>query len=96
MQDKLDFQSIDELTEMIARQLPQIPSRPKVVVMEQDVAKVIGQGILKRDLEISISSASMGIRAFSGDYIDIGKALSYAEALPVVVKTLIFNGGASF
>jgi ethanolamine utilization protein EutA (predicted chaperonin) len=29
------------------------------------------------------------------EIINIGKALSYAEALPVVVKTLIFNGGAS-
>jgi len=90
VQDKLDFQSIDELTEMIAKQLPQIPSNPRVIVMEQDVAKVIGQGILKR-----LGAADLvcidGIRAFAGDYIDIGKALPYAEALPVVVKTLIFN-----
>ncbi len=89
-QDKLDFQSIDELTEMIVRQLPQIPSRPSVVIMEQDVAKVIGQGILKRLGDIDLVCID-GIRAFSGDYIDIGKALSYAEALPVVVKTLIFT-----
>ena len=94
VQDKLDFQSVDELTEMIARQLPQIPSSPKVVVMEQDVAKVIGQGIRKRLGDIDLVCID-GIRAFSGDYIDIGKALSYAEALPVVVKTLIFNSGAS-
>jgi Ethanolamine utilization protein, possible chaperonin protecting lyase from inhibition len=75
---------------MIARQLPQIPSRPSVVIMEQDVAKVIGQGILKRLGDIDLVCID-GIRAFSGDYIDIGKALSYAEALPVVVKTLIFT-----
>ena len=90
VQDKLDFQSINELTEMIAQQLPQISSNPKVIIMEQDVAKVIGQGILKR-----LGAADLvcidGIRAFAGDYIDIGKALNYAEALPVVVKTLIFN-----
>lgn len=94
VQDKLDFQSVDELTEMIARQLLQIPSSPKVVVMEQDVAKVIGQGILKRLGDMDLVCID-GIRAYSGDYIDIGKALSYAEALPVVVKTLIFHGGAS-
>ncbi|HML36206.1 MAG TPA: ethanolamine ammonia-lyase reactivating factor EutA [Bacillota bacterium] len=91
--DSLDFKSIDELTDRIAQQLPQIPSHPKVVIMEQDVAKVIGQGILKR-LGDSDLVCIDGIRAFSGDYIDIGKALSYAEALPVVVKTLIFNNRA--
>lgn len=90
VQDQLDFQSIDELTEIIAKQLPQIPSSPKVIVMEQDVAKVIGQGIVKRLGNIDLVCID-GIRAFTGDYIDIGKALAYAEALPVVVKTLIFN-----
>lgn len=90
VQDKLDFRSVDELTGIIAAQLPQIPSSPKVVVMEQDVAKVIGQGITKRLGDVNLVCID-GIRAFSGDYIDIGKSLSYAEALPVVVKTLIFN-----
>lgn len=90
IQSKLDFNSVDELTENIAKQLAFIPSNPKVIVMEQDVAKVIGQGIVKRLGDIDLVCID-GIRAFSGDYIDIGKALSYAEALPVVVKTLIFN-----
>ncbi|HWQ78119.1 MAG TPA: ethanolamine ammonia-lyase reactivating factor EutA [Anaerovoracaceae bacterium] len=90
VQEKLDFQSLDALTETVAGQLPQIPCSPKVVVMEQDIAKFIGQGIRKRLGDIDLVCID-GIRTFSGDYIDIGKALSYAEALPVVVKTLIFN-----
>ena len=48
VQKRLDFESVDKLTEMIAGQLAEIPSTPKVVIMAQDLAKVIGQGIIKR------------------------------------------------
>jgi ethanolamine utilization protein EutA len=89
-QENLDFWHIDAMTELLAGQLTRIPSIPKVIIMEQDTAKVIGQGIVKRLGNIDLVCID-GIRAFSGDYIDIGKALHDAEALPVVVKTLLFK-----
>lgn len=64
---------------------------PLVVVVEEDMGKVLGQSILqqlvkKRDV-ICIDS----IRVGNGDYIDIGKPLGDGAVLPVIIKTIVFN-----
>ncbi|MGD8189833.1 ethanolamine ammonia-lyase reactivating factor EutA [Brevibacillus ginsengisoli] len=64
---------------------------PLVVVVENDMAKVLGQTMYarlqyKKDV-VCIDSISVD----NGDYIDIGKPVANGTVLPVVIKTLIFN-----
>lgn len=73
------------MRELIDRELPLI------VLVEQDMAKVLGQTMYqqlgyKKDV-ICIDS----IHVENGDYIDIGKPVAEGTVLPVVVKTLVFN-----
>ena len=89
-QTDLGFAAVTNLTDTLAKEIPQINSNPIVLVMEQDIAKVLGQGLRRRLGDINLVCID-GVKITDNDYIDIGNSLHYAEALPVVVKTLIFN-----
>lgn len=64
---------------------------PLVIVLEHDRAKVLGQSLAvlrgRRDDLICLD----GVQTTSGDYIDIGNPVGAGRAVPVVVKTLVFN-----
>ncbi len=63
---------------------------PLLVLTEQDYAKALGQALRRRvggRPVICIDS----IRVEEGDYLDLGRPLMGGQALPVVVKTLIFG-----
>lgn len=64
---------------------------PFIIIVEKDMAKVLGQTIyhklgFKKDV-VCIDS----IRLENGDYIDIGRPAAEGSVLPVVVKTLVFH-----
>lgn len=64
---------------------------PLIVVVEQDMAKALGQTMYhlldwKKEV-ICLDS----IRLAEGEYIDIGKPIAEGYVLPVVVKTLVFH-----
>lgn len=64
---------------------------PFMIIIQEDLAKVLGQSILlqlktKRDV-ICID----GIKVSGGDYIDIGKPIGNGSVLPVIIKTIVFN-----
>ncbi len=69
-----------------------IPDKyPLVLVCENDMAKALGQ-VIERQMKKKKSVICLdSIRVRSGDYIDIGKPVMDGVAVPVVVKTLIFN-----
>jgi ethanolamine utilization protein EutA len=64
---------------------------PIIVIIENDMAKALGQTIYKnlgyRRVVICIDDISVE----NGDYIDIGRPLAGGRVVPVVIKTLVFN-----
>ena len=60
-----------------------------VVVTERDVANALGQSLnsLTDKKVVCIDSVELS----GGDYIDIGKPVANGIAVPVVIKTLVFN-----
>lgn len=61
-----------------------------VLVLERDMAKVLGQALSQR-LSGPILCLD-GVVAGQGDYIDVGAPIAGGAVLPVVVKTLAFEG----
>lgn len=64
---------------------------PLIVVVEEDMAKVLGQTLyhlLNWQKEIICLD---GVSLREGEYIDIGKPAAEGQILPVVVKTLAFH-----
>lgn len=92
-QHAVSFQQVQATAEAIIRGARPIleGAHPLVVVLEADRAKVLGQSMAmlrgRRDDVICID----GVQTTSGDYIDIGSPVGAGRAVPVVVKTLVFN-----
>ncbi len=64
---------------------------PLVVIIEKDMAKVLGQ-TLRRLLEYQKDVICVdSIKVENGDYVDVGRPLAEGKVLPVVIKTLVFN-----
>ncbi len=84
-----DFLTILSLAETLSRELPLIMGEPKVIVAQQDIAKVLGQ-TLQRLLPLIPIVCLDGIELAFGDFLDIAKPLPDQDAVPVIVKTLVF------
>ena len=84
-----DFLTILALAETLASELPLIKGEPKVIIAQQDIAKVLGQTLQRLLPSIPLVCLD-GIELAFGDFLDIAKPLPYQDAVPVIVKTLVF------
>ncbi len=85
------YPQIQETAHGIARGLKPLTERGfhPIVVVEQDMAKVLGQS-----LAVQVAGPLLcldGVGVDNGDYIDIGAPVANGSVLPVVIKTLVFN-----
>ena len=62
---------------------------PVIVITEKDIAKVLGQTLQSKTKTPIVCIDS--VQLSNGDYIDIGKPIAGGMAVPVVIKTLVFN-----
>lgn len=86
----LTFSGIQSLAKVVVSALEKriAENQPIIIILKADISKALGQsikGILPNHPLICIDQVSVD----NGDYIDIGKPLG--GALPVIVKTLIFD-----
>lgn len=66
-------------------------SSPIMVVVENDIAKSLGQ-VIKRTVKGTRGVICIDeIKAEEGDYIDMGKPVMSDMVIPVVIKTLVFG-----
>lgn len=87
----LGFRNIQALAKefLDARKTKPQPEQPLVIVLESDLAKVLGQTIMTQDESQSVICIDQ-IKVEHGDYLDIGRLLQ-TEVVPVVIKTLTFH-----
>lgn len=91
--ENLGFTEVTTLAQEVIKGMQGVLCKtcPLVVVIEKDLAKVMGQTLrnqlgFKKDV-ICIDT----IKVENGDYIDIGRELVDGNVVPVIVKTLVFN-----
>ncbi len=87
----LGFQDITELAQKINElmNLRIEKSAPMILIIESDLAKVLGQSLQAMKVPQSVVCIDQ-IKVDHGDYIDIGRSLA-SGVVPVVVKTLTFH-----
>ena len=84
-----DFTTILRVAERLALELGILGVSPKVVVAQQDIAKVLGQSLLRR-LPVQDLVCVDGSDLKMGDFLDFARPLPHEDAVPVIVKTLVF------
>lgn len=87
-QESPSYKQVQTMACGIIKSFEVLKSHPIIVVVENDFAKALGQTIRSKYSNKDIICID-GISTSNGDYIDIGKPIT--GAIPVVVKTLIFN-----
>ena len=83
------FAQIQQLAEAIVYAAQDL--QPLLICVEADMGKALGQAILSHNPQRELVCLD-GIRLTQGAYLDIGRPVAGGTALPVVVKTLIFDG----
>ena len=63
-----------------------------IIVLEEDIGKALGQALHHRIKNRRKIICIDGIYCESGDFVDLGEPIVSGKVIPVIVKTLIFNG----
>lgn len=87
----LDYGVLQEIARGLAEFAQGVPDCPLLVVIEQDIARAIGN-ILKNEMKLENPLICIdGIAVGDLDYIDIGRPMSVMDVFPVTVKSLLFT-----
>lgn len=91
--DCVSFEQIQRLAGQIIEGASSViaGTKPLIIVVEQDIAKALGHAIDHKLHKTKGIICIDSIETLDGDYIDIGEPIADGSAVPVVVKTLIFN-----
>lgn len=88
------FLQVQKIAEIIANQfdLEYEKSVRIILIWKQDIGKAVGQALrhfVKEERKIICID---GIDCDSGDFIDLGEPVASGAVIPVIVKTLVFQG----
>lgn len=94
------FQSINKLALKFLELYHEFPQEPLILLATQDIGKALGQAVQAQtqthaqsfQVEKKIPFICLDeVEVQEGDFIDLGKALPDQEAVPIILKTLIFG-----
>ena len=89
-----EYSRLRALAQQIAAVAGPGSESPLLLVADHDIGRTLGH-ILEEELALARPVLSIdGIRLRTFDYVDVGEVIHPAEVVPVVVKSLIFAGGA--
>lgn len=88
------FAQIQEIAEKLTEQYDREcePDNALIIVLEEDIGKALGQALHHRIKNRRKIICIDGIYCESGDFVDLGEPIVSGKVIPVIVKTLIFNG----
>lgn len=88
----LSFAAIQSLAKGIIEGAARIitSGKPLILVLEQDVGKVLGQSLKALGVTGGIVCIDQLV-VQEGDYIDVGRAMAGGTVVPVVIKSLVFE-----
>ncbi|MFN4283093.1 MAG: ethanolamine ammonia-lyase reactivating factor EutA [Alphaproteobacteria bacterium] len=87
-----DRASIKALCSGITQTLRPISSYPWIVILSADVAGLVGS-ILKEEERVAQDIIVLdGIKVGEFDFVDLGQPIKAVDAIPAVVKSLVFEG----
>ena len=84
-----NWELVKRTAEVLARAMK--PYSPKVIILQEDMAKALGQALSRLWPEGTPFLCLDGIELNHGDTVDIGAPVSGGRALPVIVKTFAFS-----
>lgn len=88
------FMQIQEIAEKLTEQYDREceADNGMIIVLEEDIGKALGQALHHRIKNRRKIICIDGIHCESGDFVDLGEPIVSGKVIPVIVKTLIFNG----
>lgn len=89
---ELSFENIERMSGGVYRAWQEAMDRtkPLVLIVEKDIAKVLGQTLQIRSNGEMKFICIDSIYVNDGDYIDVGRPMSKDDVVPVIIKTLVF------
>lgn len=87
----LNYNELEKIAQEISVLLNELPQMEKIVFIENDYAKVLGNIIKPKLDKHSILIVIDSVVISENDYIDISKPVEGSTIIPVVTKTIIFN-----